>query len=264
MAEPSNADLLAALALIQAVQSAPNLDAYRHRVLGLRDLILCNAIGYNELDLETGELYLVIDPPKAAFPGVEEVFGRFAHQHPVIAYQQETGDPSPRAISDFLSEEEFHGLNLYRAVYGPMGAEDNLSFLLPAPEGTVIAIAMNRPSRGVSTEDRELIELVRPHLIQAFRDAQMRGRLDPLSDARLGELGLSGRESEVIRLLVEGLSTPAVAERLTISAHTARHHVESIYEKLGVSSRAAAVAAVLRAPSPVDGPGPAPPDPLPE
>jgi len=253
MGEPSNTDLLTALALIQAVQSAPHLDAYRRHVLGLRDLIPCTAIGYNELDLKTGELYLVIDPPDAAFPGVEEAFGSLAHQHPVINYQQQTGDPSPRAISDFLSEEDFHRLDLYRAVYGPMGAEDNLSFLLPAPDGAVIAIAMNRPSRGFSTEERELIELVRPHLIQAFRDAQMRSALDPLSDTRLGESGLSKRESEVMRLLVEGLSTKAVAERLTISPHTARHHIASIYEKLRVSSRAAAVAAVLRAPGPAPG-----------
>jgi DNA-binding CsgD family transcriptional regulator len=246
--EFSSTDLLAALALIQLVQSAPDLAAYRKRVLGLQELIPCTAVGYNEVNLETGELFLVIDPPETAFPGVEELFGRLAHQHPVIRYQQETGDPTPHAISDFLSEEEFHALDLYRAIYAPIGAEDQLSFILPSPDGLVIGIAMNRATRGFSAEERELVELVRPHLTQAFQDARMRASLNPLSDDRLGELGLSGRECEVIRLLVEGRSAAEVAEALTISIHTARHHIASIYGKLGVSSRGAAVAVVLRGP----------------
>jgi DNA-binding CsgD family transcriptional regulator len=248
----SNADLLAALALVQVVQSAPDLDAYRQRVLGLRDLVPCNAIGYNEVDLSTGEPYLVIEPPEFDFPGVKELFARFGDQHPVFRHQQETGDPTPHAISDFLTEDELHALDLYKLIYERIGAEDQLAFMLPSPSGTVVAVALNRATRGFSTEERRLIELVRPHLAQAFRDAHMRGSLDPLSGHRLRELGLSKRESHVIRLLVEGLSVQALAERLTISSHTARHHVASIYEKLGVSNRAAVVAAVLRAPRQID------------
>jgi HD-GYP domain-containing protein (c-di-GMP phosphodiesterase class II) len=52
--------------------------------------------------------------------------------------------------------------------------------------------------------------------------------------------GLSDREVEVLRLIAEGLSNPAIAKRLYISRRTAEHHVQNIYAKIGVSSRAAA------------------------
>lgn len=57
------------------------------------------------------------------------------------------------------------------------------------------------------------------------------------------ELGhdLSGREREVLDLLVEGLSNAQIAQRLTVSPATVRYHVSSILSKLGARSRAEAV-----------------------
>jgi len=57
---------------------------------------------------------------------------------------------------------------------------------------------------------------------------------------------LTPREREVLALLVEGLSNPEIAERLTVSYSTARAHVSNILCKLGVSNRAEAVALALR------------------
>jgi DNA-binding NarL/FixJ family response regulator len=56
---------------------------------------------------------------------------------------------------------------------------------------------------------------------------------------------LSEREIEVLELLARGHSTRAVATRLAITEKTVRHHVEHIYDKLGVSTRAAAVVAAI-------------------
>ena len=52
--------------------------------------------------------------------------------------------------------------------------------------------------------------------------------------------GLSEREIEVLRLVAQGASNPEIAEHLTVSRRTAEHHVQHIYTKIGVSSRAAA------------------------
>ncbi|MFP5361183.1 MAG: response regulator transcription factor [Thermoleophilia bacterium] len=57
---------------------------------------------------------------------------------------------------------------------------------------------------------------------------------------------LTARELEILGLIAEGLSAPAVAERLVVSPATVRTHLQHLYEKLGVSDRAAAVAEAMR------------------
>ena len=64
----------------------------------------------------------------------------------------------------------------------------------------------------------------------------------PSSRARLPTHpgGLTGREVEVLRLAALGLTTREIAERLFISPKTADHHIQHVYAKIGVSTRAAA------------------------
>jgi two-component system nitrate/nitrite response regulator NarL len=57
---------------------------------------------------------------------------------------------------------------------------------------------------------------------------------------------LSERESQVLRLIAEGLTGPEIGSRLHISSSTVKSHVKSVLEKLGVSDRAAAVAEAMR------------------
>jgi DNA-binding NarL/FixJ family response regulator len=64
------------------------------------------------------------------------------------------------------------------------------------------------------------------------------GRPRPRRD-NLRPAGLSEREIEVARLVAAGCSNPEIAGRLVISRRTAEHHVQHIYAKVGVSSRAA-------------------------
>ncbi len=52
---------------------------------------------------------------------------------------------------------------------------------------------------------------------------------------------LSERELDVLRLLASDLDGPAIASELVVSLHTVRSHTKSIYAKLGVNSRRAAV-----------------------
>jgi DNA-binding CsgD family transcriptional regulator len=64
----------------------------------------------------------------------------------------------------------------------------------------------------------------------------------PAPDSASGE-ALTGREIEVLRLLAKDLSNPQIAEQLVISRRTVDAHLRSIYGKLGVKSRDAAIRA---------------------
>ncbi len=58
--------------------------------------------------------------------------------------------------------------------------------------------------------------------------------------------GLSEREQQVLRLIAEGRSTPEMGKELYLSPATVKTHLATLYDKLGVSERAAAVAEAMR------------------
>lgn len=57
---------------------------------------------------------------------------------------------------------------------------------------------------------------------------------------------LTNREREILALLADGLGNKQIAARLGISTNTVKTHLELMFERLGVSSRAEAVAAGVR------------------
>jgi DNA-binding NarL/FixJ family response regulator len=69
--------------------------------------------------------------------------------------------------------------------------------------------------------------------------------LERMSESERGE-ELSARELEVLRLLVNGASNKAIAAQLGLSENTVKSHISHIFGKLGVQSRAEAVAVALQ------------------
>ncbi len=113
-----------------------------------------------------------------------------------------------------------------------------------AAADTFVALTQERPHRAAldprTAGDRLL-------------DEARHGRLDPdAADAvraaaglarpkrRAFPAGLTAREVEVLRLVTQSLSNAEIARRLVISPRTAEHHVQHIYGKIGVSTRAGA------------------------
>jgi DNA-binding CsgD family transcriptional regulator len=76
--------------------------------------------------------------------------------------------------------------------------------------------------------------------LRAAAEALTSASLAGTNDAVAFPAGLTQREVEVLRLVAQGLTDGAVAERLFISPRTVSQHLRSIYGKLAVSSRAAA------------------------
>lgn len=58
--------------------------------------------------------------------------------------------------------------------------------------------------------------------------------------------GLTEREREILELVAEGLTNRAIAQRLRLSPRTVEYHLGQIFQRLGVSSRAAAVKEAMR------------------
>jgi two-component system nitrate/nitrite response regulator NarL len=57
---------------------------------------------------------------------------------------------------------------------------------------------------------------------------------------------LTNRERDVLHMIAQGFSAPEIGRRLFVSATTVKTHQQHVYEKLGVSERAAAVAVAMR------------------
>ena len=89
--------------------------------------------------------------------------------------------------------------------------------------------------------------LVKPYapdeLLARVRRLEVQSR--PLAGAARAAQ-LTPRESEVLRLLAQGLTQDEIADRLTISPKTVSTHIEHVLRKLGVHSRAQAVALAFR------------------
>jgi DNA-binding CsgD family transcriptional regulator len=88
-------------------------------------------------------------------------------------------------------------------------------------------------SGGAALDLGDAAVYARQQIDVARRDPNPRAR-----QARPG--GLSRREMEVLRLVADGRTAGEIATQLFISSRTAEHHVQNIYTKIGVSSRAAA------------------------
>jgi NarL family two-component system response regulator LiaR len=67
-----------------------------------------------------------------------------------------------------------------------------------------------------------------------------------VSEPALPHQEMTGRELEILALMVEGLSNNEIAERLIVSQSTVKFHVSNILSKLGVTGRTEAVALAVK------------------
>lgn len=227
----SAADVVAVLGVAEQLAWAEDIDAFRTAAIeSVRGLVACDSVGYNEVDLECETTHLVISPEVDVPPGAFAAMARHADQHPVIAAHRR-GDHRVLRISDFLTQDELHELDLYREIWGPMGVEYQVSFVLQATAPLVVGLALNRGDRDFTDAECEQLTLLRPHVAAALRRVRFH---DPLAG-----LGLSARRREIATLVSRGLTNAEIGERLGISAATVKKHLEHTFRALGVPNRAA-------------------------
>lgn len=149
---------------------------------------------------------------------------------------------APLALIAGMHHERLDGSGYHRQAAGsaiPVAAR------VLAAADAFQAMTQERPHRPALTHEQaatELEEGVRSgrldgNAVAAVLEASghRAGRVAPQRPA-----GLSEREVEVLRLLARGLSNRGIADRLFISRRTAESHVQHIYTKIGLSTRAGA------------------------
>jgi DNA-binding CsgD family transcriptional regulator len=160
------------------------------------------------------------------------------------SYPDRTGDlRSIVKIADFYSARQWHSVGTRCGINRPLGFEHDLMLTLPAGPGPVIEpgrtmrlFFFRGPGPDFSERDRALLTLLRPHLYQAYLDAERQ---------RHPGRRLTPRQEDLLHLLAAGHTNTQIARRLGISEGTVRTHLENIYARLHVSSRTAAVACAM-------------------
>jgi hypothetical protein len=143
----------------------------------LPEIVPSEWTSYNEVDPQNQRVNVVMEPLPFDFPECEQVFERNVHEHPLVCHYQRASDSRAGKISDFLTQRQFHRLELYNEFFRRLEVERQMAVTLPASAPLVIEIAVNRSSRDFSEWDRLLLNLLRPHLIQAYRNAELATQL---------------------------------------------------------------------------------------
>jgi DNA-binding CsgD family transcriptional regulator len=209
----------------------------------LREAVPAEWCALNELPADLPHTISLTEPevPRE----LHVAFARYALQNPLAAYYLGTMDGRAMRFSDLLTRRELHKLDLYHEVYRPLGVEYQIAFTLPSSAHQVLGIALSRGKRDFTVTERDLLNLARPYLIQAYRNALAHtalargaGRRIVVSD--LLALGLTRRQAEVLRLVAMGRSDQDAAAALGITVRTAQKHLEHCYRTLAVNDRSQA------------------------
>lgn len=240
------ARVLGALHRLYAVRE---LDRFPQELMAVaEELVPCVAISFDSVNLETGAATNCFDRPVTLPPA--EFMARwqvYCHKHPGIAFLEKGGQASVFALTDFVSQRQFEKTTFHHEITRPCGVSRQLGVILPVP-GYVAGMALSR-DRDFSDGEREVVELLHPHFVQAFQNAQLftslRGQPD-LDYRAWRQLGFTRRECEVLRWLMEGKRNAEIAVILGAQPRTIGKHVEHLLAKLGVETRAAAAAEARR------------------
>lgn len=88
------------------------------------------------------------------------------------------GAGSAVKISDFMSQRQFRRTAIYNEFYRPAGIEHQIAKGLPGPAGIVTVTGIVRRQRDFSERDRLVLNLLRPHLNQAYGNAATYSRME--------------------------------------------------------------------------------------
>jgi DNA-binding CsgD family transcriptional regulator len=233
----SESDFRGALAVLRQAGEVDGPMPFPEPVLAaLRRLVPCDVVAYHERVGGHAAVATSGEPRAPMTADIRNACRHYWHQDRLSCAH------GARKVSDVLSRREFHQTELYQYVSGPLGIEDMIRLWLDPDRPSGARLEFDRPRRDFSERHRDVLDVLLPHLAQFRRHAAARRRAArPLVT---GCEELTPREREILELVAEGRTNAEIAARLWISPLTVRKHLENVFEKLGVHTRTAAVAAV--------------------
>jgi DNA-binding CsgD family transcriptional regulator len=187
------------LELVGEAYGFDDLGQFRSGVLEiLNRMVPSDWASYNEVATEPKETFVVAIPE---IPGyLVSIFSKLAHENPLLMRVRRTGDGRPYRFSDVIDQQALHELALYQEVYRPLEVESQIAFTLPARSPLVLGIALSRGREDFSDREVQLLALARPHLMQAYRNAELWGARAAMLAALEEGLQTLGRHVVVLDL----------------------------------------------------------------
>ncbi len=176
----TNRQLTDLLEFLPGLYSPHNIASFAEQVVAaLHTLIPSDSICYNELNVREGRVCAIVQPSHDASADLYPVFAERIQQHPTVSYQQASGATNALRLSDFVSTRQFHQLEIYQDFYRKLKIERLLSVSFPDGDtGDQLALVFARGGADFNDAEMELANLLRPHFLQAHRNAIAFSRLE--------------------------------------------------------------------------------------
>jgi DNA-binding CsgD family transcriptional regulator len=150
-----------------------DLSVFAQRTLpAINELVRGDVVCHAEADPVEGKLVSQSTFAPGGFtPGYQAEFEGNMWEHPVFLHWAASGDTAAARTSEFVSRREWHKSVLYQNVYRHWRCEDSLAIGLPAPPGLIACFCIER-GKPFTDRERLIMEIVRPHLANAYRNAE--------------------------------------------------------------------------------------------
>ncbi len=210
----------------------------------IREVLACDLCAFAALEPASGQLQVAFDQTFPDLPDMVAGFGRHMAKYKAFNFDPWVAGGKPFLRGDFLSDREFRNLDIYSEGFRRAGITDHAAIPVDSAEPERLFFGVEREGGGTFEDaDREPLGHLQPHLSNAREIALAGSRLhlDQIDPAAFVHAGLTPREAEVLLWLVRGKSNGEIGTILHLRLQTVKGHMATIFNKLGVDNRYAAV-----------------------
>src|ERR671920_1736647 len=170
-------DLEASLWFLPALYAQRDLESFKRYILTtLRSIVPSESVIYVDPSVS-----VMVDNPAGAsawesepafsspnLTEIVEIHSSYIDENPLINHYQQTRDGQAVKITDFLTQREFRRLGLYNDLFRRVSIDQWMSIVLPHGPLAATAVSLGRSGKDFSERDRLVLNLLRPHLLQAY------------------------------------------------------------------------------------------------